>query len=71
MKQPNFMFFRERELQGDRLGRLLVRSNQISYIEWGWACREENNQSEVYNPGVKRDGVEASGVEQSSCDARV
>ena len=45
MKQRNFKFFRERERQGDRLGRLLLRSNQISYIEWGWACREENNQS--------------------------
>ena len=28
-------------------------------------------KAEVYNQGVKREGVEASGVEQSSCDARV
>ena len=28
-------------------------------------------KAEVYNQGVKREAVEASGVEQSSCDARV
>lgn len=28
-------------------------------------------KAEVGNQGVKREGVEASGVEQSSCDARV
>ena len=28
-------------------------------------------KAEVYNQGVKREGVEGSGVEQSSCDARV
>ena len=66
MKQPNFKFFRERERQGDRLGRLLLSSGPTKLVLLNEAERAVKRiiKAEVYNQGVKREGVEASGVAQ-------
>ena len=73
MKQPNFKFFQNVNGQGDRLGRLPLSSGPTKLVILNDAERAVKRiiKAEVYNQGVKREGVEASRVEQSGCDARI
>ena len=71
MKQPNFKFFGN--VNGKAIGSDVFSSGPTKLVILNEAERAVKRiiKAEVYNQGVKRGGVEASGVKQSSCDARV
>ena len=72
MKQPKYTVFEN--VNGKATGSDVIPSPQVqpnSLLNEAERAVKRIIKAEVYNQGVKREDVEASGVERSSCDARV
>ena len=71
MKQPNFKVFENVNCKA--IGSDVFSSGPTKLVILNDAERAVKRiiKAKVYHQGVKREGFEASGVEQSSCDARV